>query len=191
MGAAFARAGLSMVPGSSALPFVGGGGGSVPERALALTRVRVDRRRLADYDRVCGFDLSDTLPATYPHMLAFPLQLALMTSPRFPVGAIGLVHISNRIMAHRPIDAGEQLALRVWASPLRPHPRGRAFDLHSEAWIDDALVWEETSMNLVRGAVMTRSPSPTHRPTARRWPRPRPGGCPVTSAAATARCPGT
>jgi acyl dehydratase len=151
MGAAFARAGLSMVPGSSALPFVGGGGGSVPERALALTRVRVDRRRLADYDRVCGFDLSDTLPATYPHMLAFPLQLALMTSPRFPVGAIGLVHISNRIMAHRPIDAGEQLALRVWASPLRPHPRGRAFDLHSEAWIDDALVWEETSMNLVRG----------------------------------------
>jgi acyl dehydratase len=151
MGAAFARAGLSMVPGSSVLPFVGGGGGAVPERALALTRVRVDRRRLADYDRVCGFDLSDTLPATYPHMLAFPLQLALMTSPRFPVGAIGLVHVSNRIVAHRPIDAGERLALRVWATPLRAHPRGRAFDLRSEAWIDDLLVWEETSTNLVRG----------------------------------------
>jgi acyl dehydratase len=151
MGAAFARAGLSMVPGSSTLPFVGGGGGTVPERALALTRVRVDHRRLADYDRVCGLDLSDTLPATYPHMLAFPLQLALMTSSRFPVGAIGLVHVSNRIVAHRPIDAGERLALRVWATPLRAHPRGRVFDLRSEAWIDDVVVWEETSTNLVRG----------------------------------------
>ncbi len=151
MGRAFARAGLSMVPGSSALPFVGGGGGKVPERALALTRVRVDRRRLADYDRVCGFDLSDTLPVTYPHMLTFPLQLALMTSPRFPVGAIGLVHVANRIVAHRPISAGERLALRVWATPLEPHPRGRVFDLRSEAWVDDLLVWEETSTNLVRG----------------------------------------
>jgi len=147
----FARAGVAMVPGASALPFVGGGGGRVREQALVLAGQRVDRNRLAAYDRVCGFDLSDVLPATYPHMLAFPLQLALMTSSSFPVPAIGLVHIANRIVAHRPILAGERLSLRVWATPLIPHSRGRQFTLRSEAWVGPEKVWEEASLNLARG----------------------------------------
>jgi acyl dehydratase len=151
MGRLFARAGLSMVPGAAALPWVGGGGGEVPSTALVRTGVRVNRDRLAAYDRVCGFDISDTLPVTYPHMLAFPLQLELMTGPAFPVAAIGLVHIDNRIVAHRPIDAGETLSLRVSATPLVPHPRGREFTLRSEAWVDSELVWVQTSRNLSRG----------------------------------------
>jgi acyl dehydratase len=151
MGGLFARAGLAMVPGASRLPFVAGGGGEVGDEVLTRSGVAVDRARLAAYDRVCGFDVGDTLPATYPHMLAFPLQLALMTSGRFPVAAIGLVHIHNRIVAHRPIDAGELLSLRVWATPLRPHPRGRMFMLRSELRVGSELVWEEASSNLSRG----------------------------------------
>ena len=92
-----------MVPGATRLPFVGGGGGDVPEQALARPDVAVDPDRLAAYDRVCGFDLSDTLPPTYPHMLAFPMHLALMTDGRFPLPAIGLVHIANAITVHRPV----------------------------------------------------------------------------------------
>ena len=151
MAVLFARAGLSMIPGAARLPWVGGGGGEVPPGALTRSQVRVDRGRLADYDRVCGFDVSDVLPATYPHMLAFPMQLALMTSAAFPVAAIGLVHIANRIVAHRPIEAGEALDLRVWATPLYPHPRGRQFMLRSEVRVGDELVWEEASTNLARG----------------------------------------
>jgi acyl dehydratase len=147
----FARAGVAIVPGASMLPFVSGGGGRVRDEALVLAGRRVDRDRLAAYDRVCGFDLSDVLPPTYPHMLAFPLQLALMTSGSFPVPAIGLVHIANRIVQHRPILAGERLALRVWATPLVPHPRGRCFTLRSEAWVGPEKVWEESSLNLARG----------------------------------------
>jgi acyl dehydratase len=151
MGGLFARAGLAMVPGASRLPFVGGGGGEVPDDVLIRSDVAVDRVRLAAYDRLCGFDVSDVLPATYPHMLAFPLQLALMTGGRFPVAAIGLVHIHNRIVQHRPIDAGETLSLKVWSTPMHPHPRGRSFSLRSEIRVGDELVWEEVSMNLSRG----------------------------------------
>jgi len=147
----FARAGLAMVPGAAALPFVGGGGGTVRERALVLADQRVDRDRLAAYDRLCGFDLSDVLPATYPHMLTFPLALSLLTSGSFPVPAIGLVHIANRIVQHRPILASERLSLRVWATALAPHPRGRQFTLRSEAWVGPEKVWEESSVNLARG----------------------------------------
>jgi acyl dehydratase len=147
----FARAGAAMLPGASRLPFVGGGGREIPDLTLVLADVAIARDRLAAYDRICGFSLSDELPATYPHMLAFPLQLALMTDPSFPFAAIGLVHIYNRIVQLRPLQAGERLSLTVWAGPLEPHPRGQQFSLLTEARVGDELVWEEVSTNLRRG----------------------------------------
>jgi acyl dehydratase len=147
----FARAGAGMIPGAGRLPFVAGGGRDVPELTLSLNDVAVDRERLAAYDRVCGFSLGDELPPTYPHMLAFPLHLALMTDGRFPFAAIGLVHISNTITQRRPITATERLDLKVWADPVEPHPRGRQFAIRTEARVGDELVWEESSTNLKRG----------------------------------------
>ena len=149
--ALFTRAGVAMIPGAARLPFVGGGGGEIPDRALTLADVEIDRDRLAGYDRVCGFDVSDTLPPTYPHMLAFPLHLALMTDGSFPFPAIGLVHIANEIVQHRPIDARERMSLRVAATGIEPHPRGRQFSIRTEARVGDELVWEEVSTNLRRG----------------------------------------
>jgi acyl dehydratase len=101
---------------------------------------------------MCGFPLSDKVPVTYPHILAFPLHLSLMTDGSFPFPAIGLVHIYNRITQHRPIRVGEPLSLRVWATPVEPHPRGQQFSIRSEARIRDELVWEETSTNLRRSS---------------------------------------
>jgi len=151
-----ARAGVGMVPGASRLPFVGGGPGGrpaqVPDLTLVLNDVEIERDRLATYNRVCGFSLRDTLPPTYPHMLAFPLQLSLMTDSSFPFRAIGLVHIFNRITQHRPVRIAERLSLRVWATPVQPHPRGQQFSLRSEARVGDELVWEEVSTNLRRGS---------------------------------------
>jgi acyl dehydratase len=148
----FARAGAAMIPGASRLPFVGGGGRDVPDLTLTLTDVAIADDRLSAYNRVCGFDLRDTVPATYPHILVFPLQLSLMTDPSFPFGAIGLVHIANRITQHRAIRRAERLDIAVRATPVEPHPRGRQFSLISEVRIGDELVWEEVSTNLKRGS---------------------------------------
>jgi acyl dehydratase len=179
----FARAGLAVIPGAGKLPWVGGGGGEVPDQALTRTDVAVEPDRLAAYDRVCGFDLSDTLPATYPHMLAFPMHLALITDGRFPLAAMGLVHIANAITVHRPISAAERLSLRVWATPLAPHPRGRQFSVRTEVRAGDELVWEESSTNLSRGKPMADGPSP-QLPAAE---LPSSEDLPAT---ATWRCPG-
>jgi acyl dehydratase len=147
----FARAGVAMVPGASRLPFIGGGGGDIPDLTLVLNDVEVSRERLASYDRVCGFDVSDRLPATYLHMLAFPLHLTLMTDGTFPFPAIGLVHIYNRIVQRRPVTVGERFSLKVWPTALEPHPRGRQFSVLTEARVGEELVWEEVSTNLRRG----------------------------------------
>jgi acyl dehydratase len=148
----YARTVAPLLPGASLLPFVGGRGGELPTLELSLPQVNVDRDRLAAYAHVCGFSLRDTLPATYPHVLAFGLHLGLMTDRRFPFPAIGLVHLANRIVQHRPIQLGETLDLRVRTTSLREHPRGRMFALVSEARVDGELVWEDHSTMLRRGA---------------------------------------
>jgi len=140
-----------MVPGASHLPFIGGGGIDVPDLRLRLTDVAIDPSRLTAYDRVCGFQLRDVVPVTFPHILAFPLQLSLMTDPSFPFPAIGLVHIYNRITQHRAIRSSDRLQIDVWTTPVEDHPRGKQFSLRTEIRAGDELVWEEISTNLKRG----------------------------------------
>jgi hypothetical protein len=113
--------------------------------------VEIDQDHLAEYDRVCGFRFSDELPATYPHVLAFPLSMELMTSRRFPFPLLGLVHVANRIELRRPLTAAEPLALTVWAENLRPHRRGRQFDVVAEAGAGGELAWVGRSTYLRRG----------------------------------------
>ena len=116
-----------------------------------LTRtVSVDRGELAAYDRVCGFRLRDELPATYPHILAFPLAMDLMSRGSFPFSPLGLVHIGNRIEQLRPVRADEPLDLRVWAEGLAPHDRGRQFELLAAAAVDGSVVWRDRSTYLHR-----------------------------------------
>ena len=147
----YARAAVALVPGASRLPFVPGGGGDIPEIELALAGSWLDPGRVAAYAKVCGFSLRDTVPATYPHVLAFPLQMAAMADGRFPFGAVGLVHVENRIVQRRPLALGEELQLRVRAGQLAPHPSGRAFSLSTEGSVADEPVWEEVSTFLRRG----------------------------------------
>lgn len=150
----YGKAALGGVPFADRLPLLGIGSRSkeIPETTLVVPRAEVDVENLAAYCRVCGFTLRDTLPATYPHMLAFPLQMALITEEDFPFGGIGLVHISNEITQHRPINLAEPLELRVSASPLRPHPKGQQFSFLAEARVGPELVWESSSTTLHRGS---------------------------------------
>jgi acyl dehydratase len=147
----YLRAAAPMLPGASLLPFVPGGGGEIPEVELELPGVRADAERVAAYARVCGFSLRDTLPPTYPHVLAFPLHMAVMADGGFPFGAVGLVHVENRVEQRRPIAAGEELTIRVRPTELKPHPRGQTFSLVTKVLSGRQIAWESTSTMLRRG----------------------------------------
>lgn len=147
----YARAAAPLIPGASLLPFIPGGGGEIPELELELAGVSADPADLAAYAKVCGFALRDTLPPTYPHVLAFPLQMAVMANGSFPFGAVGLVHLENRIVQRRPLGVGEELSLRVRPTKLLPHSKGRTFTLVTEVRTGNELAWESVSTMLRRG----------------------------------------
>ena len=149
----YARAALPMIPGASLLPFVPGGGGEIPDGLeLELSGVRAEAADVAAYARVCGFALRDQLPPTYPHMLAFPLHMAVMSDGSFPFGAVGLVHVENSITQERPIGIDEEMTIRVRPTKLQPHPKGKTFSLETEVLVDGEVVWKSTSTMLRRGS---------------------------------------
>jgi len=147
----YARAAAPMVPGASLLPFFPGRGKEIPEIELELPGVRPDPEKVAAYARVCGFALRDLLPPTYPMVLAFPLHMAVMADGSFPFGAIGLVHVENRIEQRRPIGLDEELTLRVRPTKLKPHPKGQTFSLLTKVLSGRRIAWESTSTMLHRG----------------------------------------
>jgi acyl dehydratase len=147
----YARAAAPMVPGASLLPFIPGGGKEIPEIELTLPQVHASTEQVAAYNRVCGFSLRDHLPPTYPHVLAFPLQMAVMADGSFPFGAVGLVHVENQIVQHRRIGLDEELTIKVKPTKLEQHPKGRTFSLQTKVKAGNRIVWESTSTMLRRG----------------------------------------
>lgn len=138
------------------------GRGELPQTALELG-ITVDRDHLASYQRVCGWDMSDVLPHTYPHVLGFPLQASLMARSDFPLTMAGLVHVENVITVHRRLTAEDALTITVHAEEKRPHPKGTAVDLVTEVDSAGERVWEGRSTYLARGR---SNPEATTAPSA-------------------------
>src|SRR4029079_3523247 len=144
------KAALPSIPVVNQLPGVRKTGGD-PSLLHEVRTATVARQQVRAYAAVCGFPDKDTAPLTFPHVLAFPLHMAVMTSPQFPFPAIGTVHIANTVTSHRPVTVGETLQIEVHASALRPHPKGTAVDFVASASADGETVWESTSTYLRRG----------------------------------------
>jgi len=172
----YARAAAPMIPGASLLPFIPGGGGEIPDLDLVLEGVSADPGDVSAYAKACGFALRDSLPVTYPHVLAFPLHMAVMADGGFPFGAVGLVHVENRIEQQRRIGIDEELTIRVRPTKLAPHPKGQTFSLLTEVTVDGDVVWESTSTMLRRGkgeekakADKSFAPLPADTPAGAEW----------------------
>jgi hypothetical protein len=120
--------------------------------SYARTGVEVSRADVDAYAAVCGFPRKDTVPLPYPHLLAFPLHMAIMSDPAFPYPAVGMVHLENTITTHRAIAIGEVLDLTTAVAAPRAHAKGVLLDFVTTVTTGDDVAWESTSTYLRRGA---------------------------------------
>ncbi|MGW3832217.1 MaoC/PaaZ C-terminal domain-containing protein [Streptomyces microflavus] len=148
----------SLVRGAVTSPFKHPGrpGATLPTDRLTLPAAPAAPGPLAAYRDICGFPAPESgpLPLTYPHVLAFPLAMRLMTARRFPLPVVGLVHTWIEIVARRPVQSDEPLELTLYAAELTPHRRGTEVTMVTEARVAGALVWESRSGYLSRHATL-------------------------------------
>ena len=136
-------------------------GSTLPDEGLRC-HLRVNPEHLAAYRQVCGFADSPVLPGTYPHVLAFGLQMQLLTDKQFPFPLLGLIHLSNRIRIHRPLGGVSHLMVGVHANNLQPHAKGATFDIVTTVQDSLGLLWEAESRMLCRGVKLEGTPHDDH-----------------------------
>ena len=146
----------------------------VPRLEGRVEAVRASGRHLARYREICGFGDDGFLPITYPHVLAMPLQFAILTHPRFVVRLMGLVHVANDIQQSRPLPDPGPFELRSWIDGHRDVDRGHEFDLFTAVEDGQGTAWLEKSTLLARRA-STGKPASRGARQALRYEKPAEG----------------
>ena len=136
------------------------GGEAVLPRRVLQREVTLEAEAVGAYARLCGFAPEQGVPITWPHILAFPLQMRLMLGADFPYPAMGLVHLHNRIRQQARLNIGDRLTLTARAGRFLSHDKGQAFTLATTATRDGATVWEGVSLYLRLGRPGQGDPAP-------------------------------
>ncbi|TDV51227.1 acyl dehydratase [Pseudomonas graminis] len=124
-------------------------GTQLPDQGLRCW-MSVDPDKVKAFAHVCGFVPGSLLPPTYPHVLAFPLQMKLLTDKDLTFPLLGLVHLHNRISIRRPLGSVIKVQVSVHVGHLKAHAKGATFSVITQ--VEDALglLWEEESTMLCR-----------------------------------------
>lgn len=133
---------------------------------VSLQGQSINAAHLRDYRTVCGFESESSVPATYPFVLAMPLQLNLLVSDAFPFPVLGVVHVRNRIRHYRCLAEHESLDIQCDLMAPVPVKRGYEFDLVTRVHVAGELVWECASTLLSRSK-QAEADSTGHRPRDR------------------------
>ena len=143
------KAALPVLPGVNLIPGIAkkGAGQGLPDLTLRREAVSIDAAHVASYAEVCGFEPSQSLPFTYPHMLAFPLHMGIMTDGSFPYPAIGSVHLATPSPSTARSRPPRPSTSRPGTEPPPPR-KGKVFDLVTEVSAGGETVWESTSTYL-------------------------------------------
>jgi acyl dehydratase len=152
LGVAYARALLSL------RPTLAPAGHAQPLIEASLAGLTAAPERLAAYREICGFPVGHGLPLTYPHVMAMPLHMAILTASAFPVRLLGLVHVGNRITRGLQTGAEDALDMRCTLNAMRETARGQEFDLVTEASCEGERAWAGTSTFLARRAAPRPDP---------------------------------
>ena len=124
----------------------------LPSTAYRVRAVRIDAERARDFDHLMGGPATDLVHPGVLHVLAFPVSLALMARRDFPFPLLGLVHLRNQVLQHRPVRVGELVDVECRVRDLRPHRKGRTFEAVSTILSQDGeIIATDVSTYLAKG----------------------------------------
>ena len=108
----------------------------------------VNPNHLAKFKALCGFSQDGSIPATYLQTLSMPLVLHIMSSPGFPIRALGQMHLRNRASVIEKFDPLQPLTLRASVGESLLTSRGVEWDMNFSARVDNQVIWSGSSTYL-------------------------------------------
>lgn len=125
----------------------------LPEIMHRVRSVRIDPERAAAFDHLMGGPATELVHPGVLHVLAFPVSLSLMARTDFPAPLLGLVHLKNSVLQHRPVRVGESVDVECRVRNLAPHRKGRTFEAVTTILAKDGqIVATDVSTYLAKGS---------------------------------------
>jgi hypothetical protein len=125
-------------------------GDPLPGLSAQVNNLIINPEHLKAYKRVCEFDAEGNLPATYLHMLAFPLVLKILIQQDFPLKAMGQVHLRNEISVLAAFHSKQPINMTAGVGGSVLTSRGLEWDIDLVAAVDNQLVCTSNSTFLHR-----------------------------------------
>lgn len=123
----------------------------LPRLLGRMENITPDPENLSRYREVCGLKNDGKIPVLYPHVLASPVYMHLLSHKEFPIPLIGSLHLRNHIICHRPIDEREPLTLEVTTGDKRIVKQGIEFDFTILLSSHGERLWESITTWLKKG----------------------------------------
>ncbi|MBI5900555.1 MAG: MaoC family dehydratase [Rhodocyclales bacterium] len=131
-------------PGGAAL-------GPLPEIVAEWRGRRGTRAEQADFLQLSGMPADSELSILYPHTASFPLLMALLSHPAFPLPIWRVLQVRNRLALHEAIAPDAVLDFTVRSGERRVLKKGIEIDLQVTARRDGRAVFEATNSFYARG----------------------------------------
>ncbi len=125
--------------------------GRFPSVRASWRPFRSERRQLELFAQLTGLHASGDLPILFPHVFGFPLQMAILTHPAFPLPIWGALQIRNHLLLHRPLRADAELELETSVAEQRILGKGAEVDLRTRVRSHGELLWESLNTFYYRG----------------------------------------
>ncbi len=125
----------------------------LPAEPVVVRGHRISAESLDAYRRLLGVGEPESVPSVLVHIEAFPAAMHLMADESFPLPLMGMVHLTNTVLHHRPVPVDVPLDITARASELAAHHAGTAVDLTVTVAAADTgeVLWEGVSRYLAKG----------------------------------------
>ncbi len=127
------------------------GKGDLPDISINIDNLTLSPDKLKKYNKICGFDHTLIIPATFLHAYIFPMHTNLLSQPDVPFPLPGLIHYANSIIQHRPLYIGEEFSVTCRFGNLIAHDKGQAFEVLSYISVNNKRIWEDVTIYLYKG----------------------------------------
>lgn len=126
-------------------------GAEFPPLSARWRGARFAAADLGELRALTGLGPGPTLQLLAPQVLAFPLLMALLTAPRFPLPIWNALQVRNDLRLLRPWDEGGTFEIATAVGATRVLAKGAEVDLHTSVEAGSARCWEGCTTFYFRG----------------------------------------
>jgi hypothetical protein len=122
-----------------------------PQITARQNTVTIDRKKIVEFNRICGIKASDKLPIIYPFALIYPLLQRIFAQKDAPLSLFVVLNNRMQALQHRAIGIEETLDISSSIASHRIREKGLEMDIASTVKSNGITVWENIQTFYYRG----------------------------------------